>query len=93
MTPEVFRTSLEKALHGKLKCPLGGQFVARSKPLSTAQWTSSAWKETSLAAVNGVPPEYRFPFLQWLKNVELNFDLTDRSLNSEIVLEVAKSVD
>ena len=87
--PEGFRTSLEKALHGKMKCPLGGQFVLQNKPRSTLLWTSSAWRETSLASVTDVPREYRFPFLNWLKNLELNFNLTTTSLNSEIVLDVA----
>ncbi len=92
VSPEVFRNSLEKAIHGKLNCPLGGEFILQSKPRSTPRWTSTAWNETSLAMVNDVPPDYRFPFLHWLKNVDLNFNLTAASLNSEIVLDVAIAV-
>ena len=90
---EVFREGLERALNGSLKCPLGGQFELQKKPGSTTLWTSSAWNETSLALVQDVPPEYRFPFLQWLKKLELDFNLTTTSLNSEIILEVARKVD
>ncbi len=89
VTPEDFRNSLEKAIHGKLKCPLGGEFILASKHQSTSNWTSTAWNEPSLQNVNDVPPNYRFPFLYWLKNVEIDFNLNASSLSSEIVLDVA----
>ena len=87
--PEDFRNSLEKAINGKLKCPLGGEFILQNKPPSTSHWTSTAWNESSLKKVNDVPSEYRFPFLSWLKNVDLDFNLKASSLSSEIVLDVA----
>lgn len=92
-TPKEFRDSLEKAMHGKLRCPLGGNFILPSGPQSTSLWTSTAWNETSLAKVNAVPSEYRFPFLHWLKNVDLDFNLSASSLSSRIVLEVAAKID
>jgi len=88
-TPADFRDSLEKAINGKLKCPLGGEFILQNKPLSTSRWTSTAWNGSSLQKVNDVPPEYRFPFLSWLKNVDLDFNLNASSLSSEIILDVA----
>ena len=72
---------------------LGGQIGLQNNSRSTTGWTSSAWRETNLALVKELPPEYRFPFLNWLKNVELNFNLTSTSLNSEIVLDVAKNLN
>ncbi len=92
-TPKEFRDSLEKAMHGKLRCPLGGNFILPSRPQSKSLWTSTAWNETSLAKVNAVPSEYRFPFLHWLKNVDLDFNLSASSLSSRIVLEVAAKID
>jgi len=88
-TPAGFRDSLEKAINGKLKCPLGGEFILQNKPHSTSRWTSTAWNGSSLQKVNDVPPEYRFPFLSWLKNVDLDFNLNASSLSSEIILDVA----
>ncbi len=87
--PAVFRNSLEHAIQGKLKCPLGGEFIYQKTPQSPSHWTSTAWNEQSLAKVNDVPSSYRFPFLTWLKRVDLDFNLTPTSLSSEMVLDVA----
>lgn len=76
-------------MHGKLKCPLGGEYVLQNKSQTPSHWTSTAWKERSLQKENDVPPEYRFPFLSWLKNLDLDFNLRASSLSSEIVLDVA----
>jgi hypothetical protein len=91
--PKTFRASLEQALQANLRCPLQGNFVLQRKPLSVNQWVSSAWRESELAAVKGVPPEYRFPFLHWMKKVELNFNLSSTSLKSELVLEVSHPME
>jgi WD40 repeat protein len=37
------------------------------------------------------PDDYQFPFLQWLKEVELSFNLTQTSLNTDVSLKVTKT--
>lgn len=90
---EICRSSIEKALRARLICPLGGEFIYQNASHSNGRWISTAWQESSLASVKNVPAEYRFPFLQWLKNLELNFDLKDTSLHSAIVLDVASNLE
>ena len=86
--PKIFRKNVEQALQGELECPLGGEFTLAKHSMT---WTSSKWEEESLAMVDHVPDDYRFPFLQWLKGVELRFNLTMASLNSDVILEVARA--
>lgn len=86
--PEEFRSTVESALSAKLICPLGGRYIVTRNKGKSYQWTSTAWKETSLADVSHVPTEYRNPFLHWLKRIELDFRLDPDSLNANAVLEV-----
>jgi hypothetical protein len=88
--PNVFRKSVEQALQGELECPLGGEFTLAN---NSTTWTSSKWEEDSLALVDQVPEDYHFPFLQLLKSVDLRFNLTMSSLNSDVILEVARTRD
>ena len=88
--PKDFRKSVEQALQGELECPLGGEFTLAKQ---STTWTSSKWEEDSLALVDHVPDDYRSPFLQWLKGVELRFNLTMASLNSDVILDVARAND
>ncbi len=86
--PGTFRKDVEHALHGELHCPLGGEFTLDEPP---THWTSTKWEQAPLATVDHVPAEYQFPFLQWLKGVELKFNLASASLNSDVVLDVSRA--
>lgn len=87
--PQTFRTSLEQALCARIVCPLGGEWRVDANKGTTAQWTSSAWQEESLAKVNSVPVGYRFPFLRWLQRIELDFNLKPNNLSSKVILDVS----
>lgn len=77
-------------MQGELKCPLGGEFTLAEH---ARIWTSSKWQQESLALVDQVPEGYGFPFLQWLKEVDLSFNLTPTSLQTEVAIEAARTND
>ncbi len=85
--PMDFRENIEQALQGELMCPLGGQFTLDEQ---SQAWTSSKWEKDSLALEDHVPEDYRFPFLRWLKEVELRFNLSPTSLNTDVAIQVAR---
>jgi hypothetical protein len=68
-------------------CPLGGQYQ-RIDPDSSNGWRSTAWRHDSLADVDSVPSDYRFPFLNWLRGVEVQFALTQDTLQAHAILNV-----
>ena len=49
-------------------------------------WTSSAWRVQSIHLVNEMPKNYRFGFLDWFQGLDLKFNLTSNSLNSDVEL-------
>lgn len=78
------RSTVEDLLRGTLQCPLGGNLdMSRQASL---EWSSSAWREQSVYQVNSVPDTWKFPFTEWLRQLELHFNMDASTINAEIEL-------
>lgn len=71
-------------------CPLGGEYRLAGTEAKQV-WRSTAWREGSLLDVHRVPDDYRFPFLHWLRGVDIRFTLSRDTLAENVTLSV-KSV-
>jgi len=87
-TPLAAKTAVETALGGKLQCPLGGDLVL---DIATSRWQSSAWTSSRIVDEISVPPDYRFPFFEWFKGLDLSFNLTRSALQSHFVVNTSRS--
>jgi hypothetical protein len=88
LRPEEVLRRAEAILGARLVCPLGGVYAPAKEPGAAPAWGSSAWKEPSLLAVKAVPEGYRFPALDWLRALELEFSIDPQALATHIELEV-----
>jgi hypothetical protein len=68
-------------------CPLDGQYRLTGEE-SRQIWRSTAWREGSVHDVQQVPDGYRFPFLQWLRGIDVRFMLSDDTLKADVILNV-----
>lgn len=90
--PNGFRQTIEQASGGELVCPVGGQWLLQNENSRlTGTWTSSSWAESSLSKVSRVPEDYQFAFLDWFRGLELQFSLTNTSLESDIYVDYQPS--
>ena len=92
LPPENARGTIENLLGGKVCCPLGGKFIQVPAD-DSIHWTGTAWKTASRFTVTEIPPEWKFPFLDWLQGLDLDFDLGQNTLTAKIALATRKSRD
>lgn len=77
------------AVHGgKLLCPLDVEFQLQGDADVAYFWTSSGWGTRSYYDEVAPTAEYRFPFLDWLRKLDLDFHLQAQTLTADVHLEV-----
>jgi serine/threonine protein kinase len=77
LLPGKARTRLEVILGGDdemidLRCPAGGVYVLDD---ADCFWKSTGWKKPSLFLETEVPENYKYPFLNWVKELSLESTL------------------
>ena len=87
--PSWIRQTLESNLGATFMCPAGGDYQLIHTPLRPPYWSSSAWSQASLMDETAVPHNYQFPFLTWLRGMNLECSLTSTTLQSRLELDVA----
>ncbi|WP_253156736.1 PDZ domain-containing protein [Stieleria tagensis] len=92
LPPEYSRRTIENLLGAKVCCPLGGDFTLATKE-DRIHWTSTAWTKPSRFEVTDIPPEWKFPFLNWLQGLALDFDLGQNTLTARIDLTTRINTD
>lgn len=90
--PQTAPQVAERILGASSVCPLEGEyrFNADAKPM--AAWESSMWKTGSYHEINGVPADYEFPFLEFFRGVELEFNIDATTLSSHVEFDVRKTI-
>lgn len=86
--------ALEAIHFSKFLCPLAGQWKftaaqAAGDPFPSQQWCSERWTASSLYDETAVPADYRFPFTDWLRDLNLGFSLQGQTLSADLLLEVS----
>ncbi len=86
--PQRARTEIEQALGATLACPIGGDYRLAETRNRTSYWISTSWQKPSAELEESVPADYEFPFLAWLKSMQLECSLTRTTLHSRLDLKV-----
>jgi hypothetical protein len=90
--PAESRTLAEDILRARFVSPIGGDYRLTKSESGLEHWVGSAWPRASLYQEREVPPEYRFPFLNWLRGLEAEFSLTGDTLKANVALTVKSSI-
>ena len=77
------RDSVENALDAQLRCPLGGNFKLSNRN-GHSYWAGNEWPETSYFAETKTPESWKFAFLDWLRGLDLRFDINQTTLRTQI---------
>jgi hypothetical protein len=85
------RDSVETVLGARLRCPIGGDF-GLSDVDGHSYWTGTQWPETSYFAETKTPPSWKFAFLDWLRGLDLRFDINETTLRAHIDMLVRQPV-
>ncbi|WP_425617142.1 serine/threonine protein kinase [Anatilimnocola sp. NA78] len=93
LRPAEVLPALESIHSARMLCPLNGRLtLAREdSPLGQTHgnhWCSDRWTASSLYDEVTVPPDYRFPFTEWLRGLDLGCSLEDQTLSADLSLEV-----
>ncbi|TWT68002.1 hypothetical protein Pan14r_02400 [Crateriforma conspicua] len=85
---ESAKQRVQTLLGGDLVCPLGGEYIHQTRDGDSA-WTSTRWETDSAFDVTAADPQWRFPFLDWLQALRVEFDMSNNTLYATVHLEVA----
>lgn len=85
--PKEARDTAEDLLGARIHCPLGGDFKFENID-GHQHWGSTSWSEASLYSVTKTPESWRFPFLDWIRRLDLRFDLDRTTLRAHVDLLV-----
>ncbi len=85
LPPKDSRDSIETVLGTQLRCPLGGDFQLSSAE-GHSYWTGTGWPQASLFTETNTPESWTFSFLDWLRGLELQFNLDQTTLRANINL-------
>jgi hypothetical protein len=88
--PHLAQSEAERLLRARLVCPLGGKYQLATGA-AAPYWSSSAWTTKSYYDLSEVPRDYRFPFLDWLRGLDVAFNLTPNTLSANVELEVRQN--
>ncbi|QEF98489.1 hypothetical protein Mal15_25410 [Stieleria maiorica] len=78
---------IESLLNAKIACPLGGAFQLKQVAGRT-DCVGTAWNESSLYQLHQTPETWKFPFLDWLREMDLRFDLDQNTLHAKVDLTI-----
>jgi hypothetical protein len=73
---------------GQLLCPLGAPFRMQGDADLAYYWNSAGWGTRSYYDEVAPSDDYRFPFLEWLRTLALDFQLESQTLSADVRLEV-----
>ena len=85
------RDSVETVLGAQLRCPLGGDFGLNDHD-GHSYWTGTRWPEASYFAETKTPASWKFAFLDWLRGLDLRFDIDQTTLRAHVDMVVRQSV-
>jgi hypothetical protein len=86
------RDPVETVLGGRLRCPLGGDFGLRDSD-GHSYWAGTLWPEESYFTETETPPFWKFAFLDWLRGLDLRFNINQTTLRAQIDMLVLPPVD
>lgn len=86
------RDSVETLLGAEMRCPLGGDFVLKDFN-GRSYWTGSQWPEASYYKETSAPKTWKFAFLDWLRGLDLRFDINQTTLRAHIDMVVLQPAD
>ena len=86
------RVAMEGILGGSLVCPLGGNFEFRESE-GRGRWEGTAWESSSAYTIDDAPETWQFPFLHWLRGLDVRFDLDESTLHAQVDLIVHSDRD
>jgi len=76
---------------GEFVCPLGGDYVLVEVPGGVQAWTSSAMSPSNQFLLTEIPPDYRFPVLEWFRGMTAELVRGDDSLRLSAQLIVSET--
>ncbi len=86
------RESVETILGAQLCCPLGGDFNLR-EIADHSYWAGTQWPEISYFTETKTPPSWKFAFLDWLRGLDLRFDIDRTTLRAHVDLLVLQPAE
>ena len=86
------RLRLEQTFGAVFRCPAGGTYQLSDNDAGASIWTSSAWQKPDQRDETAVPDDYQFPFLTWLRGMNLECTLTQTTLQSRLELDLARRI-
>ncbi|WP_442511919.1 PDZ domain-containing protein [Novipirellula sp. SH528] len=89
---EESRDALEGLLGAHIHCPLGGDYMVENSG-EHPHWVSTSWSEASLYSLTKAPESWKFPFLDWIRRLDLRFDLDRTTLRAQVDLLVLQPSD
>jgi hypothetical protein len=85
------RGTVESLLNARIVCPLGGDYSCEDLG-GRLVWSGTAWQKASLREINEIPDDWKFPFLDWLRGLDLHFHLGSDTLHAQVGLKVRMNV-
>ncbi len=82
---------IEQVCGVKLVCPLGREYRMADRT-GYRYWTAQADDGGSYFEIAAVPEDYSFPFLSWLRGMELEFNLAADTLTSKVRLTTKQTL-
>jgi hypothetical protein len=80
------RDAMREILAARPVCSMGGEYKLGA---SKSTWVSTAWTQEFLGNENQVPVDFKSPFLQWFRGLDLEFTIDATTLTTHIELELA----
>jgi hypothetical protein len=90
LEPAAARGAVEQLLGAQLVCPLDGEYQLVHS-VGCSHWTSTAWQRASYYDETHCPENYRFPFLDWLRGLHAELNLSRDTLSANVHLQTKRS--
>lgn len=82
--PEKSLETMQAVLAAHPVCPLGGDYHLNKTGPGHVRWNSTGWAQEYVGNENSVPPNYKFPFLEWFRGLDLEFSIDATTLTTHI---------
>nr|WP_143547821.1 hypothetical protein [Rhodopirellula sp. SM50] len=92
LPPQESQSVIENLLNAKVTCPLGGAYQMK-QVAGMPDYVGTAWNDSSLYELNQTPETWKFPFLDWLREMDLRFDLDQNTLHAKVDLTIFDDQD
>ncbi|WP_372898086.1 hypothetical protein [Stieleria sp.] len=87
LPPQESQSVIENLLNAKIACPLGGAYQMK-QVAGLPDCVGTSWNDSSLYELNQTPETWKFPFLDWLREMDLRFDLDQNTLHAKVDLTI-----